>query len=125
MPGNPLVTTAHTQHNPLSRIEAQLDTIQKSLDRLIFVLETQAHSSTTNAGNGPDVEPIELHLDALCNTQAGPGGQVVPGSMLIKGPEAKDFLQALGQATIIPLTNMPPWTHMALADKAWWLLQMH
>lgn len=116
MTGNPWThpNPNNTVDQKLSRIETRLDTIQESLDRLFSLLE---HS--------PEPEALELRLDALCNTVAGPGGQVQPGRLILKGPEATSYLQALGEATIVPLKHMPPWTHMALADKAWWLLQMH
>lgn len=104
-----------TTEQLLSRIQTQLDQIEKSLSRLFFLLE----------GSTAIPEQIALQLDAICNTVAGPGGQVTPGTMVITGPQAKTYLQALGEATIVPLKHMPPWTHMALADKAWWLLKMH
>lgn len=109
------LTTQTSQSEQLSRIQSTLDQIEKALNRLFLLLE----------GSAENPEQIELHLHALCNTVAGPGGQVKPGSMVITGPEAKSYLQALGEATIVPLKHMPPWTHMALADRAWWLLQMH
>ena len=104
-----------TLDDQLSRLQTSLDHIEQGLERLFFMLQ----------GSASNPEPLTLSLDALCNTVAGPGGQVQPGTMVLKGDQARTYLQALGEATIVPFQGLAPWTHMALADKAWWLLQMH
>ncbi|HWI68663.1 MAG TPA: hypothetical protein VNS88_09810 [Nitrospiraceae bacterium] len=99
----------------LSRLQTSLDNIERGLERLFFMLRTSADTP----------EAVTLRLNALCNTVAGPGGQVQPGTMVIRGDQARNYLKGLGEATIVPFNGLAPWTHMALADRAWWLLEMN
>ena len=61
-------------------------------------------------------------ITQLCNTIAGAHGQVIPGQMQLSGQPAREYFQALGESTMLPLNELPPWTHLALAGGSWWLL---
>lgn len=91
------------------KIENQLDRIEAKLDDL------NAMASAPSIG---------LSVTRLSSTMTGNNGQVIPGSMILQGTEASEFFRGLGHATMVPLSDLPPWTHMALAQGSWWLIQM-
>jgi hypothetical protein len=93
----------------IARLGAQLDRIEKQLTQLA------AQASAPSLG---------LTCVRLSNTRPGPLGQVVPGTLILEGKDASDYFTALGEAALVTLADLPPWTHMALADKSWWLVQM-
>jgi hypothetical protein len=87
----------------LERIETRLNTIMASLE-------------------APE---LALTVTRLSSTAPGEQGQVTPGSMILTGREASDYFRGLKQPTVIPLHDLPPWTHMALSEGTWWLLTMN
>ena len=93
----------------LLRIQRQLNRIEDKLSEAMLHLDTP---------------PLGLHVVKLSNTVSGPSGEVLPGPLAWDGPEALHRFQELGQATMVPLHDLPPWTHMAFAQRAWWLVQM-
>lgn len=93
----------------IARLGAQLDHIQTQVNALVAL--TGAPS-------------LGLSCVRLSNTRPGPLGQVIPGTLILEGKDASDYFTALGEAALVTLADLPPWTHMALADKSWWLVQM-
>jgi hypothetical protein len=93
----------------LARIDAHLERISNALQTLL------------DTATAPT---IGLSVVRLSSTMASDDGHVVPGSMILAGEEASNFFRGLGHATVLPLNELPPWTHMALAQGSWWLLKM-
>jgi hypothetical protein len=93
----------------LIKVQIQLDRIEAMLNDLTVAM---------------DMPSIGLRVTRLSSTTAGDDGQVIPGSMILDGTRASDFFKGLGHATVLPLNDLPPWTHMALAKGSWWLIQM-
>lgn len=100
----------------MEALNEQLARIQASLDKIARDLEV-----LTTALNAPS---IGLTVTQMCNTVSGPNGQVVPGTFVLTGSKASDFFQNLKNPTVLPLQDLPPWTHMALAEGLWWLVAM-
>jgi hypothetical protein len=71
-----------------------------------------------------DAPELALTVTRLSNTIAGNDGQVSPGSMVLTGAQASEYFRSLPEPTVIPLHDLPPWTHMALSKGSWWLLTM-
>ena len=94
----------------------QLIKVQTQLDRIEAML-----TDMTVAMNMPS---IGLRVTKLSSTVPGDQGQVLPGDMILDGPKAADFFRGLSHPTVLPLNDLPPWTHMALASGSWWLVQM-
>ena len=101
--------TLESLFQALSLFNSKLEKIQKTLDALAVQV---------------DMPSIGLRLQKLCNTVAGPDNQVLPGDIILEGEAASDYFRGLGEATVLPLTDLPPWTHMARASGSWWLIQM-
>lgn len=93
----------------LVQINQQLDRIQSQLEKIMTAM---------------DMPSIALTVTRLSDTVAGPGGQVTPGSMVLHGNDASEYFKTLQNPTVLPLQDLPPWTHMALANGSWWLLTM-
>jgi hypothetical protein len=104
-----VAVTLESIWDALSLLNAKLAKIQDTLDKIIEV---------------NDAPSIGLRVLKLCNTTQGAQGQVVPGDMIMSGQTAADYFRDLGHATVVPLNDLPPWTHMALAKGTWWLIQM-
>jgi len=60
----------------------------------------------------------------LRSTSSGPEGQVVPGDVIISGSAAAEYYATFKNPTLVPLSDLPPWTHIALANGSWWLLEI-
>jgi len=70
------------------------------------------------------IPSLGLTVQRLSNTVSGPDGQVLPGPEILTGTEASTRFRAFQNPTVLPLNDLPPWTHMALAQGVWWLVQM-
>lgn len=90
--------------------------IHQSLQRIEKLLQTLSQIS--------EAPSIGLTVKRLSSTQPGAEGQVVPGSMVLYDEQASEYFRGLGPNTMLPLSDLPPWTHMALAKGSWWLIQM-
>lgn len=67
---------------------------------------------------------LDLTVERLSNTISGPDGHVLPGTEILTGDTARTRFRAFRNPTVLPLNDLPPWTHMALAQGSWWLVQM-
>jgi hypothetical protein len=111
-PGRPI---ARMQHD----LQSLLDVLIQ-INQLLTRLEQKIDDLHAMAG----APSIGLRVIKLSNTAPGDNGQVTPGAMILDGTKASQFFQGLGHATVLPLNDLPPWTHMALAKGDWWLIQM-
>lgn len=103
------IATSSTLIDRLIQIQAGQDRIEALLGKLLATLSS----------------PAPERIYRLSGTTSGSKGQVIPGAMVLEDEEAQAFFDSLGQPNIIPLNNLPPWTHMALARGTWWLIQIH
>jgi hypothetical protein len=87
-----------------------LDQILSKLDQILELLQSTPR--------------VSARVTRLSNTTHSTNRQVVPGDMVLTGPNAREYFQTLQSPTIVPLRDLPPWTHMAFANDAWWLLTL-
>jgi len=96
--------------------QAALNTIIRQLRRIEAML-------TDWEPNGHHPEQDKM-VTRLSSTSSGPDGQVVPGDVIISDSAAAEFFATFQNPTVMPLNDLPPWTHIALANGSWWLLEI-
>jgi hypothetical protein len=96
----------------MASLDDVLERLQRIEDQLNVILTAM------------DAPQIALTVNKLSSTTSDPDGRVVPGSMVLDGSKASGFFKGLKNPTVLPLQDLPPWTHMALAEGRWWLIAM-
>lgn len=111
------------RQNWLHSMQTEQADLQKVQDTLIRVSQQLARIEQ-RLNQLFSTPPDGISVIKISSTIPGSDGRVIPGPMILEHKQASEFFAQLGDATVLPLNALPPWTHMALARGSWWLIQM-